>query len=165
MTKTTAVYVVAHRPEPVVTSVDRTMPADGGPASPGRTSVWWILRLGVHLAVAGIPLLAISADVLGLVPLQTVAVWVLLPVLAVLATVVFADPHPSDRVVLIGLLCGRSCSTRSAIASRSVSSRSRPTKVAARARSWTIASSRRTHRATALPADRARPIRAARSAS
>jgi hypothetical protein len=36
----------------------------------------------VHLAVAGIPLLAISADVLGLVPVQTVAIWVLLAVLA-----------------------------------------------------------------------------------
>lgn len=98
--------VLAQRPEPAVTPVNRTMPTDGGPAPPARPSVWWTLRLGVHLAVAGIPLLAISADVFGLVRLQTVAIWVLLPLLAVLATVVFADPHPSDRVVLIGFLCG-----------------------------------------------------------
>lgn len=66
----------------------------------------WILRLGVHLAAASIPVLAISAQVFGWVSLRTVAIWVLLPLLVAVAGFVLGRPHRSDRVVLAGFLWG-----------------------------------------------------------
>lgn len=66
----------------------------------------WLFRLNVYLAVAGIPVLAISAHVLGWVSLNTIAVYVLAPLLVALATLVLVQPDRSDKVVLAGFLWG-----------------------------------------------------------
>jgi len=66
----------------------------------------WFARLGVHLAVASIPVLAISGDVFGLVSLRTVALAVLLPLLAASTALAVCRPHPSDRLLLAGFLWG-----------------------------------------------------------
>lgn len=69
-------------------------------------SPMWTLRLGLHLAVATIPVVAISADVFGWVSLRTTAIYVLSPLLVAMAIVVLARPDRSDRVVLAGFLWG-----------------------------------------------------------
>ncbi len=66
----------------------------------------WLARVNVHLAVASIPVLAISAHVFWLVSLRTVALFVLLPLVAALALFIVARPDRSDRVVLAGFLWG-----------------------------------------------------------
>jgi hypothetical protein len=77
------------------------------PRASGRVAPrGWLARLHVHLAVASVPVLAISAHVFWLVSLRTVALFVLLPLVAVLALFVAARPHCSDRVVLAGFLWG-----------------------------------------------------------
>jgi hypothetical protein len=64
------------------------------------------VRLHLHLAVASIPVLAISAHVLWSVSLRTVALVVLLPLLGALAWLVLRRPHRSDRLLLAGFLWG-----------------------------------------------------------
>lgn len=71
--------------------------------SPGAL---WFARLGLHLAIASIPVLAISADVFGWVSLRAVAIGLLLPMLIVAAIVVTRDPDSSDRVILAGFAWG-----------------------------------------------------------
>jgi hypothetical protein len=66
----------------------------------------WLARLNLHLAVASIPVLAISAHVFWLVSLRTVALFVLLPLVAALAMFVASRPDRSDRVILAGFLWG-----------------------------------------------------------
>ena len=91
--------------------------ADAGPTVVERRSsksreasrrfvLTWLARLNLHLAVASIPVLAISAHVFWLVSLRTVALFVLLPLVAVLAMFVTARPDRSDRVILAGFLWG-----------------------------------------------------------
>ena len=53
---------------------------------PGRLAPAWLGRLNLHLAVASIPVLAISAHVFWLVSLRTVALFVLLPLVAMLTS-------------------------------------------------------------------------------
>jgi hypothetical protein len=69
-------------------------------------SPMWTLRLGLHLAIATIPVTAISAHVFGWVPLHTIAIYVMLPLLAAVAALVLTRPDRSDRVVLAGFLWG-----------------------------------------------------------
>ena len=66
----------------------------------------WVARLHLHLLIAAIPVLAISADVFGWVSLQTVAVSVLLPLIAITAVLVTHRPDRSDRLILSGFLWG-----------------------------------------------------------
>jgi hypothetical protein len=66
----------------------------------------WLARLNVHLAVASVPVLAISAHVFWLVSLRTVALFVLLPLVTAIAIFVRARPDRSDRVILAGFLWG-----------------------------------------------------------
>ena len=66
----------------------------------------WLARLNLHLAVASIPVLAISAHVFWLVSLRTVALFVLLPLVALLAMFVTSRPDRSDRVILAGFVWG-----------------------------------------------------------
>jgi len=67
---------------------------------------WWLVRLQLHLLIGAVPVLAISADVFGWVSLQTVAIAVMLPLIAVLAVLVKYRPDPSDRLILSGFLWG-----------------------------------------------------------
>jgi hypothetical protein len=66
----------------------------------------WLVRLHLHLLIASIPVLAISADVFGWVSLQTVAVAVLIPLIVATAILVTYRPYPSDRLILSGFLWG-----------------------------------------------------------
>jgi hypothetical protein len=66
----------------------------------------WHGRQMLHLAVASIPVLAISAHVFWSVSLLTVAVAALLPLIAALAALVMTRPHFSDRLVLAGFIWG-----------------------------------------------------------
>ena len=66
----------------------------------------FLSRLGLHLLVGGLPVLAISGDVLGWVTLHTVAVFVMLPLLAALVVVVTCSPRQSDHLVLRGFVWG-----------------------------------------------------------
>lgn len=74
-------------------------------AGPGSEREWYA-RLHLHLAVASIPVLAISAHVFMSVSLRSVGLGVLLPLLALLAALVVVRPHASDRVLLAGFLWG-----------------------------------------------------------
>src|SRR5258708_10865458 len=74
-------------------------PAIGTPFS-------WLVRMQIHLLTASVPVLAISADVFGWVTLQTVAVVVMLPLIAILTVLVTRRPDPSDRLILSGFLWG-----------------------------------------------------------
>lgn len=82
-------------------SVRRLIAAVGPWPSP-----MWTLRLGLHLAIASIPVVAISADVFGWVSLHTTAIYVMPPLLAAMVALVLARPDRSDRVVLAGFLWG-----------------------------------------------------------
>ncbi|MFC5139443.1 hypothetical protein ACFPK1_14465 [Actinomycetospora rhizophila] len=63
-------------------------------------------RLGLHLLLAALPLLAISAHVFGLAPMNVTAGLVVVPLtLAVLLLCVFA-PVGEDRIVLMGAVWG-----------------------------------------------------------
>ena len=66
----------------------------------------WHARQALHLSVASLPVLAISAHVFWSVSLLTVAVAGLLPLIVVLAALVMTRPHLSDRLVLAGFIWG-----------------------------------------------------------
>lgn len=69
-------------------------------------SPMWFLRLGVYLALAGIPVLSITAHVFGWVSMYTVTLFVLPPLLVAVAAFVLFRPDRSDRVMLAGFLWG-----------------------------------------------------------
>jgi hypothetical protein len=66
-------------------------------ASPFGT---WFARLHLHLLIAGIPVLAISADVFGWITLKAVGILVLLPLCVLTAVVVALRRERSERIVL-----------------------------------------------------------------
>jgi hypothetical protein len=70
---------------------------------PGRL---WHVRLQTHLALASIPVLAISAHAFTSLSLRTVAFAFLLPLGIALATFVARRPERSDRVLLAGFIWG-----------------------------------------------------------
>jgi len=72
-------------------------------SNPGRA---WHARLQVHLAVAAIPVLAISAHVFTSVSLVSVSLAVLLPLVVVSAAFVVGRPDVSDRLLLAGFVWG-----------------------------------------------------------
>src|SRR5450432_661251 len=71
-------------------------------SGPDLPAPWWLVRLALHVALASIPVLAISADVFGWISLRAVTIAVLLPTLVVTIIVVVRDPDRSDRVLLAG---------------------------------------------------------------
>jgi hypothetical protein len=65
-----------------------------------------LLRVGLHLLLAALPLLAISAHVFGLITMNWSAALLVVPLAtAIVALSVFA-PHPEERVILHGFLWG-----------------------------------------------------------
>ena len=72
--------------------------ADGGPAALGR--------VGLHLLLAGVPLLAISAQVFGVLEMRTALAWLIVPAVIVVAGLAMFAPHPVDRILTAGLLWG-----------------------------------------------------------
>lgn len=66
----------------------------------------WLVRLHLYLAVGSIPVLGISAHVLGWVSLSIIDLYVLAPLLVVLAALVLVRPDRSDKVALAGFLWG-----------------------------------------------------------
>ncbi|WP_433802347.1 hypothetical protein [Actinomycetospora sp. CA-084318] len=63
-------------------------------------------RVAVHLVLAALPLLAITAHVGGLVPMHVSAGIVIVPAAAVLVLLAVFRPAPEDRLVLDGLRWG-----------------------------------------------------------
>ncbi|HEY2190934.1 MAG TPA: hypothetical protein VGH76_01350 [Actinomycetospora sp.] len=65
-----------------------------------------LLRVGLHLLLAALPLLAISAHVFGLIEMNWSAALLVVPLAtAIVALTIFA-PHPEERVILHGFLWG-----------------------------------------------------------
>jgi hypothetical protein len=65
-----------------------------------------LLRVGLHLLLAALPLLAISAHVFGLITMNWSAALLVVPLAtAIVALTIFA-PHPEERVILHGFLWG-----------------------------------------------------------
>ena len=62
------------------------------PSGPDLPAPRWLARLALHVALASIPVLAISADVFGWISLRAVTIAVLLPTLLVTIIVVVRDP-------------------------------------------------------------------------
>jgi hypothetical protein len=87
----------------VAPAVAASAPAPLGIAG---VSLAWCLRTAGHLTLAGLPVLAITADVLGWVPLRVIAVDVLLPLTVALTLVVIVRPHPSESVLAAGFVTG-----------------------------------------------------------
>ncbi len=77
-------------------------PSGAGPDRGHRT----LARLGLHLALAAVPLLAISAQVFGLLEMRLALAVVIVPAVIVVVGLALFAPHPSDRVVTAGLVWG-----------------------------------------------------------
>ena len=65
-----------------------------------------LLRLGLHLVVAALPLLAISAHVFGVAPMHLTAGVVVVPLTLVVLLLGLFAPVPEDRLVLAGVVWG-----------------------------------------------------------
>ncbi len=65
-----------------------------------------LLRLGLHLVVAALPLLAISAHVFGVAPMHLTAGVVVVPLTLVVLMLALFAPVPEDRLVLAGVVWG-----------------------------------------------------------
>ncbi|MDF2975395.1 MAG: hypothetical protein K0S40_123 [Actinomycetospora sp.] len=65
-----------------------------------------LLRLGLHLVVAALPLLAISAHVFGIAPMHLTAGVVVVPLTLVVLLLGLFVPVPEDRLVLAGVVWG-----------------------------------------------------------
>jgi len=65
-----------------------------------------LLRLGLHLVVAALPLLAISAHVFGIAPMHLTAGVAVVPLTLVVLMLGLFAPVPEDRLVLAGVVWG-----------------------------------------------------------
>ncbi|WP_433787410.1 hypothetical protein ACQPX6_11405 [Actinomycetospora sp. CA-101289] len=65
-----------------------------------------LLRLGLHLVVAALPLLAISAHVFGVAPMHLTAGVVVVPLTLVVLLLGLFAPVPEDRLVVAGVVWG-----------------------------------------------------------
>jgi hypothetical protein len=72
----------------------------------GHAGGWIVVRILLFLLLASLPLLAISAHVFGLMPQRASAIFVVVPLATVLATLTVVAPHRSDRIIGRGLLTG-----------------------------------------------------------
>jgi len=62
--------------------------------------------VGLHLALAAVPLLAISAQVFGVLEMRTALAWLVVPGVIVVAGLALFAPHPVDRILTAGLVWG-----------------------------------------------------------
>ena len=60
----------------------------------------------LHLVLAAVPLLAISAEVFGFLPMRAAAALIIVPLLIGIAVHSLFAPHPSDRIAGAGFLWG-----------------------------------------------------------
>ncbi|GEL18442.1 hypothetical protein [Pseudonocardia asaccharolytica] len=63
-------------------------------------------RMLLHLVLAGVPLLAISAQVFGFLPMRAAAALIIVPLVIVIALLSLFAPHSSDRIAVSGFLWG-----------------------------------------------------------
>ena len=75
---------------------------DGGP-SEHRDLTW---RVGAHLLLAALPLLAISAHVFELVPMHLTAGLLVVPLLVAVVVATAFGPVPADRTLLRAAVIG-----------------------------------------------------------
>lgn len=73
---------------------------------PGGRDGAGVLRVGLHLLLAALPLLAISAHVFGLITMQVSAGILVIPLAAAVVALTVLAPHAGDRVVADGMLWG-----------------------------------------------------------
>lgn len=95
----------ADRPPPAGTRQGALAPVPAGTGHVPQARVAeprWLARCGLHLALASIPVLAISADVFGWITLRAVAIAVLLPLAITTGIFVARRPDHSDRVIAAG---------------------------------------------------------------
>ncbi len=76
----------------------RALPPGGGPAA--------LARVGLHLALAALPLLAISAQVFGVLEMRAALGWLIVPAVIAVAGLAMFAPHPVDRILTAGLVWG-----------------------------------------------------------
>jgi hypothetical protein len=76
--------------------------------SPGTAAVSraGLTRVGLHLLLAALPLLAISAHVFGLITMNWSAALLVVPLAATIVALSVFDPHPEDKVILHGFVWG-----------------------------------------------------------
>lgn len=92
--------------------VARVVPAVRGPAGPEVPALLPAglragpARVGLHLVLAGLPLLAISAHVFGLVPMHLSAALLVVPLALTAALLAVFAPAGEDRVVFAGAAWG-----------------------------------------------------------
>ncbi|GAA4835689.1 hypothetical protein GCM10023201_25410 [Actinomycetospora corticicola] len=65
-----------------------------------------LLRVGLHVLLAALPLLAISAHVFGLITMNWSAALLVIPLATTILALSIFDPHPEDRVILHGFVWG-----------------------------------------------------------
>jgi hypothetical protein len=65
-----------------------------------------LLRIGLHLLLAALPLLAISAHVFGLIKMQYSAGILVIPLATAIVAMTVLSPHGGDRVVASGMWWG-----------------------------------------------------------
>lgn len=86
------------RSDPVADPSGVRPDADRGPAVLGR--------VGLHLLLAAVPLLAISAQVFGALEMRSALAWLIVPAVIVVVGLALFAPHPVDRILTAGLLWG-----------------------------------------------------------
>lgn len=65
-----------------------------------------LCRVGLHLLLAALPLLAISAHVFGLITMNWSAALMVVPLATTIVALSIFAPHPEERVILHGFLWG-----------------------------------------------------------
>lgn len=80
--------------------------AQSAPTAEDRAPVHAGARMLLHLVLAALPLLAISAQVFGFLAMRTAAALIILPLVLAIALFSLFAPHPSDRIALAGFLWG-----------------------------------------------------------
>ena len=84
---------------------DRSRPGPLG-AQGGQSTAAEVGRLGLHLLLAALPLLAISAQVFGIVSMNISAGLLVLPLTAIMVAISLLRPLSSDRIVVAGMAWG-----------------------------------------------------------
>ena len=92
---------------------ERTRPSDGPVGSGPRPSRFprvtdgpGLVRIALHLLLAALPLLAISAHVFGIIKMQYSAGILVIPLAVAIVVMTVLAPHAGDRVVADGLIWG-----------------------------------------------------------
>ena len=65
-----------------------------------------LLRVGLHLLLAALPILAISAHVFGLITMNWSAALLVVPLATTIVALTVFAPHPEERVILHGFVWG-----------------------------------------------------------